>query len=111
VCILNSNSDKQLFIDPYSKFDLLVAVDAIEEMITTGSENSFDALKNFLASKKDWLFGFLTYDLKNETENLTSENKDRLEFPGICFFQPRWILRLNNDGSYLEVLSLPDHDD
>jgi para-aminobenzoate synthetase component 1 len=108
VCVLNSNRDQQLFSDAYSRFDFMMAVDAIEEIQING--NSFDSLKNFHQSKNDWLFGFLTYDLKNEIENLVSENHDGIEFPGIHFFQPRLILRANVGSAELEILYLESHD-
>jgi para-aminobenzoate synthetase component 1 len=101
-CILDSNRDKQLFTDVYSKFDFMVAVGAIDAIQKSGDQNSFDLLKEFYESKKDWLFGFLTYDLKNETESLLSENHDGLMFPEIHFFQPRLILKLSGDE--LEIL-------
>src|SRR4051812_15329630 len=73
-CILNSNRDQQLFTDTYSTFDILIAVDSLAEIFPAPNQSSFDLLQNFHEEKKDWLFGFLTYDLKNEIEKLTSEN-------------------------------------
>ncbi len=110
VCILSSNSDKQLFKDSYSKFDLTIALDSVSEIQKPESGNSFDLLESFYESKKDWIFGFLTYDLKNETENLRSENQDRLEFPEIHFFQPRLVLNFSSENSELEILYLKNFD-
>ena len=42
-----------------------------------------------ISKKGLWLFGFLSYDLKNELETLNSQNEDRLGFPGLIFFEPK----------------------
>lgn len=59
--------------------------------------NHFDELKRFL-EREDWAFGFFTYDLKNEVENLTSSNDDEIQMPEMYFFQPRWIFIEDKDG-------------
>jgi para-aminobenzoate synthetase component I len=73
--------------------ELILAVEAIDEASLSG--NSFEELKAFHTKKNDWLFGFLTYDLKNQSENLSSENFDGLEFPEMHFFQPKYLFRIN----------------
>ncbi len=40
----------------------------------------------------EWLFGFLSYDMKNQVENLTSNNADRLVFPEMYFFVPQHLV-------------------
>jgi len=59
-----------------------------------GSFSSFEKLKEYWNLKKDWLFGFLSYDLKNEVENLDSNNFDGLSFPEMHFFQPRYVIEI-----------------
>ena len=87
-----------------SKNEMIVAVDCLDEIIP--EENSFEALKNFHEQKKDWLFGFLSYDVKNETENLTSENFDGLGFPKMNFFQPKYVFIVR--GNKVEIGYLPE---
>jgi len=110
-CILESNSTKQSFTDKFSAFDFIIAIDAIDEIEKQEPGDSFTSLKNFYESKNDWIFGFLTYDLKNETEDLPSERQDGNDFPAIHFFQPRLILKLNIENDNLEILYLEDVDD
>ena len=81
---LDSNNHK----DQYSNYDAVLAVDAITA-IRTDSFDAFERLKEYQTSVKDWIFGYLTYDLKNTTERLKSENFDGLEFPDLYFFQPK----------------------
>lgn len=91
--------------DKYASFEALLAVGAESEIISaapispsagemesSNAKNSFEALKNFHNEKKDWLFGFLTYDLKNETEDLSSNNFDGIELPNLHFFQPKIVI-------------------
>lgn len=59
VCFLDNNGYENY---PYHSQECLLAVGAKDELTTTS--NSFTALKKFYEEKKDWLFGFLTYDLK-----------------------------------------------
>jgi len=43
------------------------------------------------------MFGHFGYDLKNEIENLVSENEDNINFPDLFFFIPEIIIELSND--------------
>lgn len=113
-CALNSNRERQLFKDPYSVIDFIVAADSVSEISFSENQvsNLFDSAKEFYDSKKDWLFGFFTYDLKNDPahpgEKLKSENFDGLNFPMIHFFQPRFVFKIA--GSKLEVHYLAGND-
>lgn len=96
-CILDSNQWNG------NKNELIAAVGSISEITPSG--NSFEELKRFQGLKKDWLFGYLSYDLKNEIENLSSSNLDGIRFPQMHFFQPEYvfILRANElEIQYLE---------
>ena len=87
-CILNSN-------DSEINFELLIGIDSISE-ITIKNNDSFESLKAYQQNSKDWLFGFLTYDLKNELEATESKKNDKLDFPPIYFFRPKYLFRLKN---------------
>ena len=57
------------------------------------NENIFDELGNFLeANKSETKLLFISYDLKNNIESLTSENKDLINFPIIKCIVPKKIL-------------------
>lgn len=87
---LDSNHDSFQSTISYSTFQCIAAGGKLSELETMPSDN-LGNLKSYHSSKNDWLFGFLTYDLKNEIEDLISQNSDRLEFPVIHFFQPELI--------------------
>ena len=104
-CILNSNSTEQSKADIYSNYELLAGIDVVESM--PESKNSFDALQQFHTRTKDWIFGYFSYDLKNEIENLKSENPDRINFPSVHFFRPKFVLKIKE--GILELDFLADH--
>jgi len=79
--------------DPYGSFDALLAVDGLTSMVTD-AQKAFEKLKEYQFLTQDWLFGYLSYDLKNDVENLQSNNYDGLNFPDLFFFQPKKIIRI-----------------
>ena len=93
---LDSNNHQQ----QYSNYDAVLAIEEFTS-IKTDTVNAFENLKEYKNTTKDWIFGYLTYDLKNDIENLISQNKDELEFPDLFFFQPQKIFLLK--GNTLEV--------
>lgn len=93
-CYLDHNSYQGY---AYHDFEALVAVGLESEIVSTDGQGAFDLLKKFQSEKQDWLFGFLTYDLKNEVEHLQSENFDGLGFPAVHFFQPRCVFEIFHD--------------
>ena len=91
-CYFDSNN----FSDPYSAFDMCVAAGVQTELIP-GSGNAFTELTIFLKNNPGFVPGFLSYDLKNETENLVSNNQDFLKFPDSYFFVPENHLILKDN--------------
>ncbi|MBS7255833.1 anthranilate synthase component I family protein [Flavobacterium branchiicola] len=103
VVFLDSNSYPQ----EYSNFDCLLAVDAFTSL-KTDFQNAFDDLKQYQQMTKDWLLGYLSYDLKNDIEELKSTNFDGLNFPDLFFFQPKKIFLLKGDQLEIQYLRLCD---
>ncbi|WP_281543060.1 anthranilate synthase component I family protein [Maribacter aestuarii] len=93
--------------DPYGCFDALLAVDGLTAL-STDYHSGFEDLATYQAQVKDWIFGYLTYDLKNDVEVLTSKNNDGLAFPELYFFQPKKVIRIREnkiDFIYLNMVS------
>jgi para-aminobenzoate synthetase component 1 len=103
VIFLDSNSYPQ----QYSNFDCLLAVDAFTSL-KTDYYNAFEDLKQYQQNTKDWLFGYLSYDLKNDIENLHSKNFDGLNFPDLFFFQPKKLFLLKGNQLEIQYLMLCD---
>jgi para-aminobenzoate synthetase component 1 len=78
----------------YDTYSTLIAAGAVATLTATAG-NAFDQLEAFRATHKDWMFGFLSYDLKNELEELESKHQDILEFPDMCFFVPELVFEIS----------------
>jgi para-aminobenzoate synthetase component 1 len=100
---LDSNNHQQ----NYSNYDVVLAVDAFT-ILQTDTFEAFDKLKEYQALTKDWLFGYLSYDLKNDTENLKSQNFDGLNFPEAYFFQPKKVFLLKDNVIEMQYLNFVD---
>ena len=70
----------------YYEYDFICAF-GTKSSLKISRNSNFENLKEF-NKNKEWIFGYLSYDLKNEIENLKSENIDELNFPEIHFFIP-----------------------
>lgn len=105
-CCLDSNS----YTDPYGKFDFIIAAGAKQLLntnigkantslknTTTGTEKAFEALQSFYDTHQTWMFGLLSYDLKNEDEQLRSGNPDVHQFPDLFFFVPEYLIALKEN--------------
>ena len=107
VIFLDSNS-KSNSSQNYSDYDFIFAIDAFTS-IKTDSHNAFQDLNEYQIRTQDWLFGSLTYDLKNDIEDLKSNNFDGLHFPDLFFFQPKKLFFIK--GNQLEIQYLHFCDD
>ncbi|WP_231464996.1 anthranilate synthase component I family protein [Pedobacter sp. Leaf132] len=90
-CLLDSNQYK----DQYSAYEFIIAA-GVHDELKTSAGTAFNKLKTFYENHKTWLLGFLSYDLKNELEDLQSANSDKLGFPDLYFFVPRFLIAFKN---------------
>lgn len=96
LCYLDNNEYQH---NKYQSYNTLIAVDAVRELtVESTGKNAFEQLKNCIKDKKSWLFGFLTYDLKNDVEKLQSDNFDGINFPALHFFEPRYLIDIQKDS-------------
>ena len=97
---LDSNNYKQ----NYFNYDAVLAVDAFTS-IQTDYLQGFEKLKEYQTNIEDWIFGYLTYDLKNDVEALKSHNFDSLEFPDLYFFQPKKLFFIKGETLEIQYLN------
>ncbi|MBN2868924.1 MAG: anthranilate synthase component I family protein [Flavobacteriaceae bacterium] len=102
---LDSNNYQQQF----SSFDAVLAVDAFTSL-QTDYLGAFDQLKEYQTTTKDWIFGYLSYDLKNDVDPLQSQNFDGLHFPDLYFFQPKKLFFLKGNTLELHYLNMVDYE-
>lgn len=100
---LDSNNYKQ----KYASYDAVLAADAFT-CIKTDYYQGFEKLKAYQTNVKDWIFGYLTYDLKNDVEVLQSNNFDALEFPDLYFFQPKKLFLIKGHQVEIQYLKMVD---
>lgn len=103
IVFLDSNDYHQ----KYTSYDAVLAVDAFTS-IKTDYHNAFEELKIYQQTTRDWLFGYLSYDLKNDTEELQSDNFDGLSFPDLYFFQPKKLFLLKGNQLKVHYLKMCD---
>ena len=103
IVFLDSNDYPQ----KYSSYDCILAVDAFTSL-KTDYHNAFEDLKQYQQTTKDWLFGYLSFDLKNDIEDLHSSNFDGLNFPDLYFFQPKKIFLLKGNQLEMQYLNMCD---
>ncbi|WP_299161202.1 aminodeoxychorismate synthase component I [uncultured Tenacibaculum sp.] len=100
---LDSNNYEQ----KYSSFDCVIAVDEFTS-IKTDYHNAFDKLKEYQSYTKDYLFGYISYDVKNDVEKLKSTNSDNLFFPDLYFFQPQKLIFIKGNTVEFHYLQMID---
>ena len=103
VVLLDSNAYHQ----KYSSYDAVLAVDAFTSL-QTDYNNAFQDLQQYQSQTKDWLFGYLSYDLKNDIEELHSNNFDGLTFPDLFFFQPKKLFLIQGNQVEIQYLRMCD---
>jgi para-aminobenzoate synthetase component 1 len=95
LCVFDSN--KKFNSSQQIRYAQLIAIGAVRELVVLEAGNALTELQLFINQKASWLFGYLSYDLKNEIENLRSQNNDGLNIPVLHFFEPKFVLEVNEN--------------
>lgn len=101
--LLNSNGYNS---DSYGSFPWLFAM-GVHEQFQGWHEDVFERLKVFSDNHQDWLFGYFSYDLKNQLENLESKNPDVWQLPLCNFFSP--VILIIPDKHGIRIGTVPGH--
>lgn len=88
-------------LDPWSEYDAILATGVYQQICPDANQDAFEILKTFSDQHSDWIFGFLSYDLKNQLENLTSDNVDHIKMPLMHFYVPEIVFLFK--GTTVEV--------
>jgi para-aminobenzoate synthetase component I len=97
-CFLDNH---QYHIEPHTLE--CIAGAGIRRKLMADSGTALEQLQQLLDKKRTWLFGHLSYDLKNELDDLTSGHPDHIQFPMLFFFEPEIIIRLNENEMTIEA--------
>ncbi len=98
------DSNKESNLQNKSKYKAILAVDAFTA-VKTDFYQAFEQLEEYQSLTNDWLFGYLTYDLKNDVERLKSNNFDGLHFPDLYFFQPKKVFLFKEKEVEIQYLN------
>ncbi len=96
-CFLDNH---QYQVEPHSLECILGA--GVNRSFKISATEKLDSLQRFIDEKRSWLFGHLSYDLKNELEELTSLHPDHVGFPDMFFFEPSILIRLTETTITIE---------
>jgi para-aminobenzoate synthetase component 1 len=102
---LDSNNYQQ----QYASFDSALAVEEFTS-IKTDYTNAFDKLKEYQTITKDYIFGYISYDVKNDVERLSSNNYDGLDFADLYFFQPQKLIFIKGKNIEFHYLKMVDYE-
>ena len=100
---LDSNNYEQ----KYTEFKGVLAVGEFTS-IKTDYKGAFEKLKEYQSYTKDYIFGYISYDVKNDVENLSSRNFDGLGFADLFFFQPEKIIFIKDNTVEFHYLNMLD---
>lgn len=101
--------DSNNYSQKHATYDAVLAVDALTSLITDFN-GAFQDLKDYQSQVQDWIFGYLSYDLKNDIENLSSKNFDGLEFPDLFFFQPKRLFLIRDNTVEIKYLNCVENE-
>lgn len=94
--LLDSNSNP----DNYGAYECLVGAGAYDVLPDGGIDN----LRHFHNERRDWLFGHINYDYKNQLEpRLSSRNNVTIGFPDFFFFLPETVCYITRDKDALII--------
>ncbi len=102
--VLDGNGfDAPIFIESTHRYDFVAGLQSVSDC--TNDLAQVQLLHN---QYKDWILGFLCYDVKNQLEKLSSSNPDKIEMPEVYFFRPRYLFL--KDAEQWKVGYLDDYD-
>jgi para-aminobenzoate synthetase component I len=87
-----------LFLNGNKSNSGYIAIGCKKEIVYTSKNIHLEKLNDFISIPDSWKFGYISYDVKNEFENLPSANLDGLEFPEIHFFIPQTLFKIEKDN-------------
>jgi para-aminobenzoate synthetase component 1 len=83
VIYLNENSSNEL-----------IAFGVADEIKCSTDGKALQVFNDFYAKNQGkYIFGYFSYDLKNEVEDLESHNQDFIGFPSLYFFVPQYVVK------------------
>jgi len=92
---------------PFEPFKHFIAVGNYKDLEFDEADD-FESLKQQFENEKEWLVGYLGYDLKNQLESLESNNPDRNQFHQTYFYIPKHLIHINRKQVTISTVDDPD---
>lgn len=99
--------DSNEYNQQYTSFNAALAVEEFTS-IKTDFYNAFEKLQEYQSITKDYIFGYISYDVKNDVERLSSNNFDGLGFADLYFFQPQKLIFIKENKVEFCYLKMVD---
>ncbi|GAB3497990.1 anthranilate synthase component I family protein [Spirosoma knui] len=87
-----------------------------KRVVSFSGNDLFRDLHEAHQQRPSYLVGYIAYDVKNQLEQLSSRNPDRLGFPEVYFVEPAWVIefedgavRIHGEGDVEAVLEAIHH--
>jgi para-aminobenzoate synthetase component 1 len=77
-------------------FECIAGFGVVTSILSSDS-SGLKELDKFKSENSDWIFGHVSYDLKNQIENLSSYNPDLIGFEDFYFFVPELVFIISKD--------------
>jgi para-aminobenzoate synthetase component 1 len=101
----DSNADVNIATPlSYRSYDILLAL-GVNRKVQFNEGQHFNDLQDFQNAHKTWLFGYLSYDLKNEIEDLSSQDDDVLALPLAQFVEPQLLIKIIGHSMQIIVIA------
>lgn len=88
--------DNQQYESRHHSYECLLGAGELRRLELNAGK-AFSQLQAMHEECKDWLFGHLGYDLRNELFPLSSSHPDPIGFADLCFFVPEYVIQLGQD--------------
>lgn len=93
-------------------YECIVGAGSIKQFVVHEHQTDFDSLDKFIdRNKNNWIFGHISYDLKNDIEDLKSANSDGIQFPKVIFFVPEIVFIISSSHLELGIFDPVNPDD
>ncbi|MBS1616803.1 MAG: anthranilate synthase component I family protein [Bacteroidetes bacterium] len=100
--------DSNEYEDRYGRYECLLGMGAAQ-VLSCKSSDELKAVRNQILQHQDWLFGHLSYDLKNLLEpRLQSRHESRHGWPLLQFFVPETVYYIPRGSTKLCVETLQE---
>jgi len=100
--------DSNNYSSRYSGYECLLAV-GVHDSLAVNKEDGLSLLQQLHDEQRDWLFGHICYDYKNNLEaRLASSHEPSIGFPELHFFRPEVVCYINREQTLLTIESVVD---